>query len=62
MLIFGIVAIALAAFSLRDPKTRKANAKVIGIALLPIIVITAVAGAYNYSRFGSPLDFGANTT
>lgn len=60
MLVFGIVAIALAAFSLRDPKTRKANAKVIGIAFLPIIVITAVAGAYNYSRFGSPLDFGAN--
>lgn len=60
MLIFGIPAIALAAFSLRDPKTRKTNAKVIGIALIPVVIITAIAGAYNYSRFGSPLDFGAN--
>ena len=60
MLIFGVVAIALAVFSLREPETRKANAKAIGIALVPIAVIAAIAGAYNYSRFGSPFDFGAN--
>lgn len=60
MLIFGIVAIALATFSLREPETRKANAKAISVALIPVAIIAAIAGAYNYSRFGSPFDFGAN--
>ena len=60
MLIFGVVAIALAVFSLRDRETRRTNAKAIGIALIPVAIVVAIAGAYNLSRFGSPLDFGAN--
>ena len=60
MLIFGVIAIALAFFSLRDRKTRKTNTRIICLALIPVAIVAAMAGAYNLSRFGSPLDFGAN--
>lgn len=60
MLIFGVVAITLAIFTLRDPMARNSNAKAICVALIPVAITGLAAGIYNYSRFGSPFDFGAN--
>ena len=61
LLLFGIVGIALALQHLQNhPAIRKSNLKPIAIACIPTFVVFAAAAAYNTSRFGSPLDFGAN--
>ena len=60
MLLFGVVTITLAIFALRNSEERRSNTRTIFIAVIPIAIIGLAAGIYNYSRFGSPFDFGAN--
>lgn len=58
-LFFGVVLFWNNVFKTRTLFSKKSIKQTLGLCI-PIILVAAVAMAYNYARFGSPLDFGAN--
>lgn len=58
-LFFGVVLFWDNVFKNRTLFSKKSIKQTLGLCI-PIILVAAVAMGYNYARFGSPLDFGAN--
>lgn len=60
LLLLCVLGIPLIIPALRREPTPARAAGRLAIVLVPFALAFAAAGAYNYARFGSPLDFGAN--
>lgn len=60
LLLLCLLGIPLIVPALRREPTPARAAGRLAVVLVPFVVAFAAAGAYNYARFGSPLDFGAN--
>ncbi len=58
-LFFGVLLFWDHVFKTRTLFSKKSLKQTMGLCI-PIILVAAVVMAYNYARFGSPLDFGAN--
>ncbi len=58
-LFFGVVVFRESVFKKRTLFSKSSVKETLALCL-PIIAVAAVAMWYNYTRFGSPLDFGAN--
>lgn len=56
---FGIILFWDSVFKTRTLFSKNSIRQTLGLCI-PIILVAAVAMGYNYARFGSPLDFGAN--
>lgn len=60
LLLLCVLGVPLIIPALRREPTPGRAASRLAIVLVPFVLAFAVAGAYNYARFGSLLDFGAN--